>query len=156
VTRLRFRNLTADPTDPVTTWPTEGVIAALERGSLTDWRRIAAAVRADPWGPTARRLEAALDAVQPYGVGALMQHVLERARADAEAAERREVARRVHALLEASGLERAAFAEAIGTSTSRLSTYLSGKVAPGSNLLVRMERVAEEGARGSSRRATSS
>ena len=39
-------------------------------------------------------------------------------------------------------MTRGAFAEAIGTSASRLSTYLSGKVAPSSTLLVRMERVA--------------
>ena len=81
----------------------------------------------------------------------LMDHILERARTDAAAAERHEVASRVGALLEASGLDRAGFAEAIGTSTSRLSTYLSGKVAPSSNLLVRMERVAEARARGRSR-----
>jgi hypothetical protein len=144
MTRLRFRNLDADPTDPVPAWPTEGVIAALERGSLADWRRLAAAVRADPWGPTARRLEDALRAVQPYGVGILMHDALERARRAAEVEERAEVARRVRALLETSGLDRAAFAERIGTSTSRLSTYLSGGVVPGSNLLVRMERVARE------------
>jgi hypothetical protein len=152
MSRLRFRNLTADPTDPVETWPTEGVIAALERGSLADWRRLAAAVRADPWGPAARRLEDALRVVRPYGVAVLMDHVLGRARTEAEAAERHEVARRVGALLEASGLDRAGFAERIGTSTSRLSTYLSGKVAPGSNLLVRMERVARARARGPTRR----
>jgi predicted transcriptional regulator len=55
------------------------------------------------------------------------------------------VARRVAAHLDASGLGRAASAEAIGTSTSRLSTYLTGTVAPSSTLLVRMERVARAG-----------
>lgn len=39
-------------------------------------------------------------------------------------------------------LDVAALAERIGTSTSRLSTYLNGRVAPASTLLVRMERVA--------------
>jgi transcriptional regulator with XRE-family HTH domain len=70
-----------------------------------------------------------------------MERVLASARRDAEASERAEVAARVHAHLTASGLSRVAFAEAIGTSTSRLSTYLTGKVAPASTLLVRMERV---------------
>ncbi|HET8984625.1 MAG TPA: helix-turn-helix transcriptional regulator [Trueperaceae bacterium] len=142
---LRFRNLDADPADPVETWPTEGVIAALERGDIRDWRRIAVAVSTDPWGPVARRLEDALAAIQPYGVGPLMQAVLEHARSAAEAHERSEVARRVTALLAASGMSRAEFAERIGTSTSRLSTYLSGKVAPASTLLLRMERVAGSG-----------
>jgi DNA-binding transcriptional regulator YiaG len=139
---LRFRNVDARPQDPVDTWPVEGVIAALERGSLSDWRRIASAVRADPWGPVARRLEDALRASRPYGVAALMERAIERARAEAVAAERAEVARRVRALLEASGHSRAEFAERIGTSTSRLSTYLAGKVAPSSTLIARMERVA--------------
>ncbi len=144
MTRLRFRNLDAQPHDPVETWPTEGIITALERGSLTDWRRVVAAVRADPWGPVARRLEDALRASQPYGVGALMRAALDRARADAQEAERAEVARRIRTLLEASGLSRSAFSERIGTSSSRLSTYLSGTVTPASTLLVRMERVADE------------
>lgn len=139
---VRFRHLDVDADAPVATWPTEGVIAALERGSLTDWGRIAEAVRADPWGLVARRLEDALAATRPYGVAPLMERMLHEARRRAESEERAEVARRVTALLEASGLSRSAFAEAIGTSTSRLSTYVTGRVAPSSTLLVRMERVA--------------
>ena len=142
---LRFRHLDVGPDAPVEAWPTEGVLAALERGGLGDWRRLATAVRADPWGPVARRLEDALAASRPYGAAPLMERVLAHARRDVEVAERTEVARRVQALLDASGLGRAAFAEAIGTSTSRLSTYLTGKVAPSSTLLVRMERVARIG-----------
>lgn len=144
MTALRFRNVDADPGDPVATWPTEGVIAALERGGLSDWRRLAAAVRADPWGPVARRIEDALLATRPYGVQVLMERSLSRARSEAEAGERAEVARRVRSLWQASGLDRSRFAERIGTSASRLSTYLSGKVAPSSTLLVRMERVSSE------------
>lgn len=150
---LRFRHLDVGPDAPVEDWPTEGVLAALERGGLSDWRRLAAAVRADPWGPVARRLEDALAASRPYGAAPLMERVLVHARRDAEVAERAEVARRVRAHLEASGLGRAAFAAAIGTSTSRLSTYLTGKVAPSSTLLVRMERVARTGVSATDARA---
>ena len=139
---LKFRNIDADPEDPVETWPTEGIITALERGDLGDWSRVSAAVRRDPWGRVARRLEDALAATRPYGTGALMERALAEARSEAEAAERAEVARRVRSLFTRSGLSRADFAEAIGTSASRLSTYLSGKVAPASTMLVRMERVA--------------
>ena len=49
-TPLKFRNITASPEDPVQTWPFEGVLAAVERGTLPDWRRLARAIRADPWG----------------------------------------------------------------------------------------------------------
>ncbi len=142
---LRFRNLDVSPDAPVSAWPTEGVIAAIERGHLGDWRRLSAAVRADPWGPVARRLEDALAVCQPYGTAVLLRRALGRARAAAEAHERAEVARRVRELLDASGLSRTDFAEAIGTSASRLSTYLNGRVAPSSTLLVRMERVANAG-----------
>lgn len=141
---VRFRHLDIDADAPVEIWPTEGVIAALERGSLDDWRRIARAVRSDPWGPVARRLEDALAATRPYGVAPLMERMLEEARRRAEADERSEVAQRVRALIDASGLSRRAFAEAIGTSASRLSTYATGRVAPSSTLLVRMERVARD------------
>jgi hypothetical protein len=85
---LRFRNLDVTPDAPVASWPTEGVLAALQRGSLHDWRRLMTAIHDDPWGPLARR---------------------------------------VRALVTASGLTQSAFAEAIGTSASRLSTYLSGE-----------------------------
>ena len=143
---LRFRHLDVDPSEPVSTWPMEAVVSAVERGSLRDWRRLVQALRADPWGPLARRLEEALSLVQPYGTAVLLRRALERARADAEAAERNEVARRVRAAWRASGMTQAAFAEAIGTSASRLSTYLHGRVAPSSPLMVRMERVAGSGA----------
>jgi hypothetical protein len=153
---LRFRHLDVAPSAPVETWPTEGILAALERGGLGDWRRIVAAVRADPWGPVARRLEDALNVSQPYGTAVLLGRALRRARADGEAAERAEVACRVRALLAASGLARADFAEAIGTSASRLSTYLNGRVAPSSTLLVRMERVAAQAASRAAARAAGS
>ena len=46
-TPLKFRNLNASPEDPVETWPFEGVLAAVERGTLPDWRRLAQAIRVD-------------------------------------------------------------------------------------------------------------
>ena len=56
MSELAFRNIDASPTDPVESWPYEGLVTAIERGSLSDWRRIAAAVRRAPWGPVARGL----------------------------------------------------------------------------------------------------
>ena len=51
---LAFRNLTITPEAPVSEWPTEAVQTALEPGDLADWHRIVTAIRADPWGKTAR------------------------------------------------------------------------------------------------------
>jgi hypothetical protein len=142
VSRLRFRQLDIEPSSPVEAWPTEGLITALERGSLSDWRRIVRALEADPWGAVARRLESALAASDGYGAPALLRAALERARVREVERERAEVTTRVQRALQTSGMSRAAFAEAIGTSASRLSTSLSGRVSPASTPLVRMERVA--------------
>jgi transcriptional regulator with XRE-family HTH domain len=47
------------------------------------------------------------------------------------------------AALERSGLTRREFADRLGTSTSRLSTYLTGRVVPAATLLARAARVAD-------------
>lgn len=88
---LKFRNITASVDDPVETWPFEGVLAAVERGTLPDWRRLAAAIRADPWGPVAQQVLEAIEIARPDGTSELLTAVIERARRDA-AAERDEVA----------------------------------------------------------------
>jgi hypothetical protein len=85
---LKFRNITASVDDPVETWPFEGVMAAVERGTLPDWRRLAAAIRADPWGPVARQVLEAVEISRPYGTRELLTAVIERARQDTADAER--------------------------------------------------------------------
>jgi transcriptional regulator with XRE-family HTH domain len=50
-------------------------------------------------------------------------------------------------LIEESGLSRREFASHIGTSTSRLSTYATGKVTPSAALMLRMRSVNEGAAR---------
>jgi hypothetical protein len=75
------------------------------------------------------------------GVRELFRMAIDRAREDMEQAERAEVASRVRAAVARSGMTRARFAEEVGTSASRLRTYLSGKVTPSAAMLVRIERV---------------
>lgn len=148
---VRFRNVDVDPDAPVQTWPSEAVATALERGGLSQWRRLAAAIRADPWGPVSRRVEEAVDAGEPYGAGPLMTAVIADARVGAEQRERTAVAAEIAQMVAASSLTRAEFASRIGTSASRLSTYLSGGVVPSAALMVRMRGLAStEGARASS------
>ena len=141
-TSLKFRNITASPDDPVVTWPFEGILAAVERGTLPDWRRLAAAIRADPWGPVAQQVLDAIRLSRPYGTAELLAGVVARARKLAADSEREDVAAEVRNLVGSSGLSRQDFAERIGTSRSRLSTYMSGKVVPSAALMVRMRRVA--------------
>lgn len=145
-TALRFRNITASPADPVATWPFEGVLAAVERGTLPDWRRLAHAIQADPWGPVAQQVLEAVRLARPQGTSELLTGVVVRARTLAGAAERAEVAGEVRTLVRESGLSQQDFAQRIGTSRSRLSTYLSGKVTPSAALLVRMRRLAASAA----------
>jgi len=140
---LRFRNLDASPDDPVETWPFEGVLAALERGTLPDWRRLICSIDSDPWGVVAREVEDALRLDLPYGVGALFVEAIAQARARAVESEQQAVAAEIRDLVARSGLSRAEFAERIGTSASRLSTYLSGKVTPSASLLVRMQHLVQ-------------
>ncbi len=139
---LAFRNLDTTPDDPVETWPLEAVITALERGGLTHRRRLAAAIRADPWGPVAHTVGEVLRVSRSYGVAPLMETVITHAREAAAADERAQVAREVRSLVGSSGLTVAEFARRAGTSASRLSTYSSGRVIPSATLMVRMRRVA--------------
>jgi len=140
-TALKFRNITASPDDPVETWPFEGILAAVERGTLPDWRRLAKAIQADPWGLVAQQVLEAVRLVRPYGTADLLEGVVARARKLAADSERSEVAAEVRRLVNDSGLSRNDFADRIGTSRSRLSTYMSGKVVPSAALMVRMRRV---------------
>jgi DNA-binding transcriptional regulator YiaG len=140
-TGLKFRNITASPNDPVETWPFEGILAAVERGTLPDWRRLAQAIAADPWGPVAQQVLEAVRISHPYGTTELLEGAVARARELAADAERDQVASEVRELVGHSGLSRQEFADRIGTSRSRLSTYMAGKVVPSAALMVRMRRV---------------
>jgi len=145
MTTLTFRNVDVSPEDPVSEWPLEAVQTALERGSLLDWRRLAAEIRAQPWGRVARGVEEVLTYSRPYGVAETMERVIAQAREDTEQAERQAVAAEVDELVRASGASRAEFASMIGTSASRLSTYATGKVTPSAALLHRMRTVSRRG-----------
>ena len=139
---LRFRNVDASPDDPVDTWPFEGILAAVERGTLPDWRRLAAAIVADPWGQVSHQVSEAIRLSRPYGTGTLLESVIKNARRAAAEAERLQVATEIRSLVERSGLSSQDFARHIGTSPSRLSTYMSGKVTPSAALMIRMRRAA--------------
>ena len=141
MTSLRFRNLDIDSSAPVAQWGTEGLLTAIDRGSLPDWRRVVAAINAEPWGPIASDLSTAIELAEDRGVAATLSRAIARARQRAEIRAREEVSRRLTALVVESGFTAAEFAARLGTSPSRLSTYLSGKVIPSAALLVRAEGV---------------
>jgi DNA-binding transcriptional regulator YiaG len=140
--RLSFRNVEADPSDPVEQWPTEAVQAALERGDLEHWHRLYEVIARDPWGRTARQVEEVLSHSRPFGVAEVMESVVSRARERREREEREAVASEVREAVGRSGLTQSEFASRIGTSAPRLSTYMSGKVTPSAALMVRVRKTA--------------
>jgi DNA-binding transcriptional regulator YiaG len=135
---VAFRNLTVSPDEPVEQWTSEGVLAALERGSLKDWRGLARAVQAEPHGVVAEELLEAIEVTESRGVATAMLQVVQNARMS----EPERIARRVRSCIRQSGLTQAAFAAKIGTSQSRLSTYAKGTVTPSAVVMARIERAA--------------
>ena len=45
---LKFRNVDAKPSDDPLTWPFDAVITAVDRGYVSDWRRMVRAAEKDP------------------------------------------------------------------------------------------------------------
>lgn len=139
---VRFRNVDASPADDVRSWPYEALVAVVDRGLVADWKPVLDEIRRSPWGSVARRVERYLSYRERDGIGVLFALAIERARTRSDESDRADVAARIRAAVERSGLTNAQFAELVGTSASRLSTYLSGKVTPSAALLLRMERAA--------------
>ena len=134
---------TFDPDQPVEFWPTAAIRAALQGGDIATWKLIAAALKRDPYGRTARQVEEILDGTRPYGISKALWEVLERARAHLEANERAEVARHVRLLVDRSGLGQLEFASRIGVSTEDLAAYLDGSMSPSASLMIRIRRLSD-------------
>lgn len=143
----RFRNIEVDTDLPVDRWPAEAIETVLDRGSLSDWRRLKNAIRANPWGRVARTIEAIADWGEHYGVDAMMQRTIADARRSVDAAARRRYAGEIRQWRSATGLSLRAFAALAGTSASRLSDYENARVSPTTDVLGRIEHVARLHAR---------
>lgn len=141
---LKFRNLNVTPDEAVEEWGFEGLLTAAERGDIRHWQRIMFSVQQEPYGHVARELEQVMDAVENPGTAGMLRAGLELVRERAAAAEVAEVARRLSEFLTASGLTRAEFALKLGTSQSRLSTYLNGKTVPSAALFIWAEHLAKK------------
>ncbi|WP_369741120.1 XRE family transcriptional regulator [Mycobacterium servetii] len=151
-----------DPDQPVEFWSTAAIRSALQGGDIATWKRIAAALKRDPYGRTARQFEEVLDGARPYGVTAItgisraLCEVLERARAHLDANERAEVARHVRVLIDRSGLAEHEFASRIGVDPEDLATYLAGGASPSASLMIRMRRLSDRFVKVKSARAAES
>ena len=135
---LRFRNIDATPADPVSMWGFEGMLAAIDRGYLQDWDKLARAVAAEPElrddfndALAAAESRAAAKAVELLGAKHAMT---DGARALA----------RLRRAAWKTGLTQEQLAVELGTSRTRLSSYLNGRVTPSMDVLVAVERIADE------------
>jgi hypothetical protein len=128
---------------PVEFWPTAAIRSALEGGDIDTWKQIAAALKRDPYGRTARQVEEVLEGARLYGISKVLLEVLDRARAYLEANERAEVARHVRLLMERSGLGQQEFASRIGVPAEDLAAYLDAEVSPSASLMIRMRRLSD-------------
>lgn len=138
---VRFRNLDFDPATPPDEWPAEAIETVIDRGSLSDWRGLANAIRRNPWGPAARTTEAIVAWGEHYGVDALMSGVIRHAREDVARHGRAEYAAQIRSWRAQTGLTLRQFALGAGTSASRLSDYENAKVAPTTDVLGRLRHV---------------
>ena len=139
---ITFRNVDASPEDDVRTWPYEALVAVIDRGLVPDWQPVFAELRRSPWGRVARRVERYLSYREPGATSTLFALAVEHARTQADRLDRAQAAARVREAVDHSGLSKAEFARLVGTSASRLSTYLNGKVTPSAAMLIRIERTA--------------
>ncbi|HEU5479863.1 MAG TPA: helix-turn-helix transcriptional regulator [Candidatus Tumulicola sp.] len=140
----QFRNVDFDRREPLDDWPAEAIATVIDRGSLSDWRRLAEAIRRNPWGSAARTTETVVGWGEHYGVDALMSRLIAHAREQVNRRGRIAYAEQIRAWREQTGMTLRQFARAAGTSASRLSDYENAKVAPTTDVLGRFRHVANE------------
>lgn len=120
-------------------WPFDALVLAIAEGDLVDWQQMASVVQRKPWGEFARNAGPAAEAAGDDAVASALHEVVEFSRALRERREREEIAKRITRTVMSTGLTQKALASRIGTSASRLSTYMSGSVTPSASMLLRIE-----------------
>jgi len=129
-----------DPQQPVEFWSTAAIRSAVHDGDMDTWKRIAAALKRDPYGRTARQVEEVLDG---SGIAKALCEVLKRTRSQLAACERAEVARHVRLLIDRSGLGHSEFASRIGVAAEDLAAYLDASLSPPASLMIRIRRLSD-------------
>ena len=135
---LKFRNIDTTPDDPVRDWGVEGMTAALDRGGLDDWSKLARAVVEEPF--LEATLENAIGDAETGSAAAYVRLLIKHLRRTPS-----QVALdRLRDAFYRTQLTQGEAAALLGTSRSRLNTYLTGGVTPSMDILVAMEQLADE------------
>lgn len=121
---------------------TDQLVDLVLNGNARRWRAALLPMIDSPWGPYGEHIigltrEAGLDVIEK-----LLEECRKVYRHRQEQRERDAIAREIRRLVAISGLTQRQFAAQIGTSPSRLSTYVNGRVIPSAALLLRIRRVA--------------
>jgi DNA-binding transcriptional regulator YiaG len=121
---------------------TEQLMDLVHHGNARRWRAALLPLIESPWGPYGEHIvgltrEAGLDVI-----GEILEECRKVYRRRQEQRERDAIAREIRRLVAISGLTQRQFAAQIGTSPSRLSTYVNGRVIPSAAMLLRIRRVA--------------
>ncbi|KRB78436.1 hypothetical protein ASE01_03990 [Nocardioides sp. Root190] len=125
----------------------DDVLEVFRSGDLLVWRRLARAALTDPWSGRNDTPLALLDPDrQPCEFGGV-KALVELTRRRAEEDERRAVADHIRRTITSTGLTQREFASLVGTSPSRLSTYVTGSVTPSAAMMLRINRTAKRALR---------
>ena len=120
----------------------------VEKRGADIWRRMLANVAVNPWGPGVAQLADLARTAGLPGAADAIEGCAKVYRKRIEEAERLEVAREIRRLVSISGCTQRQFAKYLGTSPSRLSTYVNGLVTPSAAMMYRINRLATELAQG--------
>lgn len=82
----RLRHLDYGPETTIESVGAAGLQAILDGGDVDDWRAILVAIRQDPWGPVAERVERILPHLESYGTAPALAAWLRRCRAGLDVA----------------------------------------------------------------------
>ncbi len=138
---MRFRNVEVDQSRPLDQWPAEAIETLIDRGVRSDWKRLVAAIGANPWGPAARTAETVAGWGEHGSIDLLILDAVAGARRTWNEHARRRYADRIRAWRLEAGLTQRQLATLVGTSASRLSAYENARVAPTTDVLGRIEQV---------------
>ncbi|KRB78434.1 hypothetical protein ASE01_03980 [Nocardioides sp. Root190] len=136
---LVFEDLdTEQATAPITS--VDALVDLLDTGTLPEWRIHLGMIAASPWGSYADLLVTlAKESGRPVLLASTESSV-EQCREWCRDQERDQVAREIRHLVALSGTSQREFSSRIGTSPSRLSTYVRGTVTPSAAMLLRIQR----------------
>ncbi|MDZ5622469.1 helix-turn-helix domain-containing protein [Nocardioides bizhenqiangii] len=121
---------------------TDQLMDLIHHGNARRWRAALLPLIDSPWGPYGTHILRLVKEAELDVIAEVLEECRKVYRHRQEQRERDAIAREIRRLVAISGLTQRQFASLIGTSPSRLSTYVNGRVIPSAAMLLRIRRVA--------------